>query len=210
MRPAPWLVVVGGPNGSGKSTLLGTGFVDRIVATQGGHLPIEVLDPDRIAAELKRNGHTSPDFRGMAIVHERLQSAITNRTSVAVETVVLAHAHLRLLNAAKSEGFRTLFVYVFLRLPEMNVERVATRAEMGGHTVDPDIIRARRVRSLIRFPAFAEAAEMAVIIDNSADGLSEHDGGLVAEKSEAGAWTLYTELDGAPDPIADYLRVQAE
>lgn len=204
----PWFIVVGGANGSGKSTLAAEGFAKSVIASLGGKLPVEILDLDKIAFELKDQGASSADFRAMAEVKRRVHSSISEKRSISVETVVLATSHLRSMRMAKEAGFGTLQVYVFLRSLTLNLKRVSMRGSMGGHVVAADLIRRRRRLSLERFPAFAEAADLVAVIDNSPDGASSLTDRLFAEKRIDGGWKRYAPLQNAPKQIRRFFSTQ--
>ena len=58
-------------------------------------------------------------------------------------------------------------IYVYLESAELNVERVATRVQKGGHAVPEDKIISRRKRSFEQFGWFFEAADRVDVYDNS-------------------------------------------
>ena len=64
------------------------------------------------------------------------------------ETVLSSHYNLDILKKAKSEGYFIKCIFVLTVDPEINVQRVATRAASGGHDVEKKAISDRYYKSL--------------------------------------------------------------
>ncbi|WAC21978.1 zeta toxin family protein [Blastomonas sp. SL216] len=180
--PNPKLWIVAGPNGSGKSTLYDTTLIDdfgrsvwiinpdlltrRIIDSEG----LELLDANRQAVER---------------IMDWLDASLRTHQTVGVETVLSTDKYRALVQRARAGGFDVCLIYVMLRSPELNIERVKVRVARGGHDVPPEKIVARYERSLAQLPWFLEEADRAYIFDNS--GAEPR---LVAEKQPDGAVAL--------------------
>lgn len=96
-----------------------------------------------------------------------------------VETVMSHPGKLDFIRAAKSKGFRVYLYYVSTSSPDINVGRVATRVQRGGHDVPEDKIRSRYVRSLKNLRQAVLLSDRAYIFDNSSSAfkwVAEYDG----------------------------------
>jgi predicted ABC-type ATPase len=126
-----------------------------------------------------------------------LEASLPVHQTVGVETVLSTPKYKGLVEAAKARGFEVRLIYVMLRTPEMNVERVRLRVARGGHDVPADKIRDRFARSLAQLSWFLDAADRAYVFDNS--GAEPR---LVAEKDLVGDLVLDPD---APAPLREAL-----
>lgn len=96
-----------------------------------------------------------------------------------VETVMSHPSKLEFMRKAREKGFRIYLYYVSTSSPEINVGRVATRVQRGGHDVPEDKIRSRYYRSLEQLHKAILLSDRAYIFDNSGSAykwLAEYDG----------------------------------
>jgi len=156
----PVLTVVAGPNGSGKSTLSKS-------LLETDHVP--VVDPDAIARSLLPS---APQEASLAAGREaiRLQREYLDQgVSFATETTLAGHVSLRLIMAARQNGFLVHLIYVCTESADLNVVRVAERVARGGHPVPPDDLRRRYSRSLRNLLPAIHLSDAALLFDNSTD-----------------------------------------
>ena len=90
--------------------------------------------------------------------------------SFTFETVMSSPDKIDFLYKAQEAGYRTYLYFVATEDPDINVARVQTRVEMGGHPVAEDKIRERYGRSLGLLPEALMYADRAYIFDNSGGG----------------------------------------
>lgn len=83
------------------------------------------------------------------------------------ETVMSHPSKLDFMEQAKARGFKVYLYFVSLPNPELNVLRVKTRVEQGGHDVDADKIRNRYNRTMDQLFSAIRIADSAYIFDNS-------------------------------------------
>ena len=142
------LVVVAGPNGCGKSTLTRTPWFHGI----------EVIDPDAIA-----------DTPGPAArkALRRRRKAIAEGRTLAVETTLAGSGPLRLMEAARSAGYRIVLHYVCVDSPDQSLDRIRNRVALGGHDVPEADVRRRFMRSLANLPAAIARADEVLLYDNT-------------------------------------------
>ena len=149
----PKIVIFAGPNGSGKSTI-----------TDACNICGTYVNADEIQ---KHKGLTAYDAAVEATsLRERL---VENRADFTFETVLSTERNIDLLKSAKKVGYFIRGFYVLTCTPEINVLRVQTRVQLGGHDVPADKIRVRYMRALQILPEFVELCDVCSIYDNSLD-----------------------------------------
>jgi predicted ABC-type ATPase len=71
------------------------------------------------------------------------------------------------MRKAKKHGFRVYLYFISLDNPNMNIGRVKTRVEQGGHDVPEDKIRERYQRTMDQLLDAIKLADKSFIFDNS-------------------------------------------
>lgn len=83
------------------------------------------------------------------------------------ETVMSHSSKLDFMAKAKKEGFKVYLYFVSLISPDLNVARVKSRVEEGGHDVPEDKIRERYKRTMNMLLPAMRIADESYIFDNS-------------------------------------------
>lgn len=160
----PQLVILGGINGAGKSSLA------RRLALEPGMDKVVFLDPDKIAADLRRAdpalGLVAANFAGLRIVSERSAEMLAKGQSFATETVLASAAHRRLCETAQAAGWHVRLMYVGVPRVEDSINRVALRVAKGGHDVPEADIRRRWARTHENLAWFARHADRVDVYAN--------------------------------------------
>lgn len=89
--------------------------------------------------------------------------------SFSFETVLSHKDKISFMREAQVRGYRTYLYFVSTDDPDINVARVQSRVEQGGHAVDERKIRSRYRRSLENLWEACEASNRAYVFDNSGD-----------------------------------------
>ena len=92
---------------------------------------------------------------------------LENGESFTFETVMSSPDKVELLCDAQKRGYRTYLYYVATEDAEINIDRVKTRVEAGGHDVPRDKIVTRYERSLELLNHAVACSNRAFIFDNS-------------------------------------------
>lgn len=157
----PWFWIIAGHNGAGKSTLQPV-----LVAKLGENC--RFLNPDDVTRarlggtfDVDSKARMQANLEAARWVDSEVDRMIASGKSVGVETVLSTDKFRRRVLAAKKAGMAFGFVYIALSSAELAIRRVETRVKEGGHDVDPDKIRSRRLASLDQMPWFAEQADVA-------------------------------------------------
>lgn len=164
----------------------------------------EALDHLRDSALIRRSGLTDSldsirstaagqlDFSGIGI-NSYLASAIIELVrwkllqtgiSFTFETVMSSPDKVAFLETARAGGYRTYLYYIATEDPDINVSRVSSRVQEGGHDVPVDRIVSRYHRSLdLLFDAIRQS-DRAYVFDNSGENrtwVAEIEGGKSIE-----------------------------
>jgi len=170
----PTFWIIAGPNGSGKSSLYGSNR-DNIYGNTSildFFRSFWIINPDLLASRIRSNenlGLRAANLEAVKRIESWLDASIKAHQSVGVETVLSTDKYRRLVRIAKRRGFEVRLVYVILRTPELNIDRVRLRVKKGGHRVPIGKIRERWTRSLKQLPWFLNQADAALIFDNSSN-----------------------------------------
>jgi len=150
------LVVFAGPNGSGKSTVT-KGFLDPsyysayvnadIIQSQLGLTELEAAQKAEAAREI----------------------LLAQGQNFAFETVLSTATNFDLLIRAKAFGYHITCYYVLTIDPKINIERVTTRFQAGGHNVSATKVYHRYIRALTLMPILFSICDEVQVFDNSVD-----------------------------------------
>lgn len=99
---------------------------------------------------------------------ERLRELARQRMDFAFETTLASRSFAGWLNGLRQSGYLVHLQFLWLRSPELAVERVNVRVLQGGHHVAEDVIR-RRYDSGLRnfFGLYAPFVDSWILYDNS-------------------------------------------
>ena len=147
----PEIIVFAGPNGSGKSTI--TQFA-------------KIIEPYINADEIKKATNCS-DLEAAQKADEMRNELVEKKQSFTFETVLSTDRNLNLLKKAKESGFFIRCIYVLTSNSNINVLRVKTRYENGGHDVPEDKIRLRYERCLKLIPELIQVCDVFHLYDNT-------------------------------------------
>lgn len=147
----PEIVVFAGPNGSGKST-----FTELLKP------PIDYINADEIKKYLKCS-----DLEAAQIAESQRESHLENMKEFCFETVMSTDRNLNLLKRAKAKGYFIRCYYILTTDPMINVFRVKSRVQAGGHDVPEDKIISRYDRALALVKDVVEICDICHIYDNS-------------------------------------------
>jgi len=158
----PVLTIIAGSNGCGKSTLTASA---RSIFQQDS-----VLDPDARAKSIQQTlaGNYSDIEAGKRVLHHA-EELIAKRQSFTVETTLSGSTYLKMVARAKEAGFNIRVIFIGTATVEINIERVRSRVEIGGHDVPEEDQRRRYPRTLANMKRLLPEADYAVILDNSSE-----------------------------------------
>lgn len=155
-------IIVAGINGAGKSTLYRARpelFTDT-----------KRLNADEILQQMGGDWRKNSDnFKAMRLEVKQLHEALSSGESIHVETTLAGHAksQLNLIEKAHQNDYEVTLLYVAVNSAETAIKRVNERVELGGHGIEPDLIKKRYKQSNDNLPKVAYHADNVLIFDNS-------------------------------------------
>lgn len=147
----PEVVVFAGPNGSGKST-----FTELLKP------PMDYINADEIKKNLK-----CTDLEAAQLAEKQREDHVEQMEEFCFETVLSTDRNLKLLERAKEKGYFIRCYYVLTADPMINVLRVRSRVESGGHDVPEEKIISRYDRALALVKDLVKVCDVCHIYDNS-------------------------------------------
>ena len=159
-----WLVLIAGPNGAGKST-----FYNNILCSDPLFKNAPFVNLDDYARELAGEDG-NPDeyfFQAGRKVKENIAKNFKEKKSFVYETTTSGVTHLKIMDEAKSRGYKIATVFIGLSRVELSHLRVAKRVGEGGHSVPAEDIERRYPKVIKNFPDMLAKSDMAAVFDNS-------------------------------------------
>lgn len=147
----PELIVFAGPNGSGKTTITKLA---------------KVVEPYINADEIKKTNHCS-DIEAAKMAESLREDSLKQGIDFTFETVLSTERNLELIKRAKEQGYFVRCIFVLTADPSINVFRVESREQSGGHGVPEDKIRSRYQKSLALIPELIKVCDVLHIYDNT-------------------------------------------
>lgn len=152
LQRKPEVIVFAGPNGSGKST-----FTELLRPTD-----IDYINADEIKKYLKCD-----DMEAAKMAEKQREDHLANMQEFCFETVLSTDRNLKLLQRAKEKGYFVRCYYVLTVDPMINVQRVKSRVQSGGHDVPEEKIITRYDRALDLVKDVVAVSDICHIYDNS-------------------------------------------
>lgn len=181
----PVLTVVAGANGSGKSTLTKLSGVNTLL-----------IDPDAIAREIDPVNPTAAAISAGRQALVLCQKYVESERSFVVETTLAGKSYLNLMREVKNRRWSVVLMYIGIDNPNINVQRVGDRVELGGHDVPRADILRRYERSLINLSKAATIVDRLILYDNSTNAGHQ----LIATVEETQTVIHVQELPGWLEP----------
>jgi len=124
------------------------------------------INPDDIAATLE-GSYEDRVRAAQTIADDRREKCIAARQNFAFETVMSHASKIDIMRRARYAGFHVTLFFVGTSYPQINIDRVGNRVELGGHSVPEDRIVARYYRTMEALMDAALTANRTVVFDNS-------------------------------------------
>ena len=151
LQKKPEVIVFAGPNGSGKST-----FTELLKP------PMDYINADEIKKIIKCSY-----LEAAQLAEKQREDHIEHMNEFCFETVLSTPRNIKLLEKAKEKGYFIRCYYVLTADPMINVWRVKSRVESGGHDVPEEKIIQRYDRALELIKDLVKICDVCHIYDNS-------------------------------------------
>jgi predicted ABC-type ATPase len=160
----PVMYVVAGPSGSGKTS----GF-------PGSHFGCDYFNADDYAAQLNGGSYVGIPRSIRALVapicEKFIQDHIATGKDFATETTLRSTIAFDQMRQAHEAGFVVRFLYVSVDSIATSIDRVANRADLGGHSGSEQTVRDIRTKSLANlrraFGELGKTINLLNLYDNS-------------------------------------------
>ena len=153
LQRKPEIVVFAGPNGSGKST-----FTELLKP------PVDYINADEIKKNLR-----CTDLKAAQLAEKQREEHVSRMEDFCFETVLSTDRNLKLLKKARQKGYFIRCYYILTTDPMINVLRVKSRVEAGGHDVPKEKIISRYDRALALVKELIKVCDICHIYDNSSN-----------------------------------------
>ncbi len=168
------LYLIAGPNGSGKTTSY------ELLKTEGMLDSKAVfINPDVYAKELANSlGYKNVNELPLALktkldleAGKRALLARANcfkqKQNMIIETTASSRGTLRLINEAKAQGYQIKTIFIILQNAVLNILRIKVRAKLGGHYVEPDIVKRRFAKAQELLGEILAFSDEGILLDNT-------------------------------------------
>lgn len=180
----PKVIALAGPNGAGKSTVAPLMLHHAYGLT-------EFVNADTIARGLSAYAPESVAFEAGRIMLRRLRDLANRRVNFAFETTLATRSYASWVRGLRRDGYEFNLMFLWLRSPELSVQRVRERVRAGGHDVPEEVIRRRYQKGLRNFFNLYQALSNSwAVYDNSSPGNPR-----VIAKGDEGGPTYIPEKD---------------
>lgn len=187
----PRLFIISGCNGSGKTTASYMLLPELLDCS-------EFVNSDEFAKSLAPFHPESAYITASRYMLRKSQYLFEKREDFCIETTLATRSLIKMVRSAQGQGYFVTVVYLWLRDPEIAIQRVAARVEAGGHDVPPDVIRRRYYAGLqYFFDTYAPVCDKWILVDNS-----ETQFNIVAEGTRKG--TTVRDVDLYQQIISSY------
>ena len=132
------LYIIAGANGSGKTT-----FAINFSKIEN----LKFINADEIAKEYDPKDIQRYKVKAGKKFFYELENSLNDNNSFIIETTLSGKYLIKVINEAKSKGFKINLVYLFLETKDENIYRVKNRVLNGGHDVPIEDIKRRYSRS---------------------------------------------------------------
>ena len=157
----PRMFIISGCNGSGKTTASYMLLPELLDCS-------EFVNSDEFAKSLAPFHPESAYVTASRYMLKKLQYLFSRREDFCIETTLATRSLIKMVRRAQDQGYFVTVVYLWLRSPEIAIQRVAARVEAGGHDVPPDVIRRRYYTGLqYFFDIYSPVCDKWMLVDNS-------------------------------------------
>lgn len=161
IKNIPNLFIISGCNGAGKTTASFTVLPEALAC-------MEFLNADEMARGLSPLNPDKAAIEAGRMLIKKMEKLMQLKTDFAVETTLSTKIFTKIIEKAKSFGYKTTLVFFWLDSVELAIERVKSRVDEGGHNV-PQTTIIRRYYSGLKnlFNLYIPISDYWMIFDNS-------------------------------------------
>lgn len=153
----PQIVFFAGVNGAGKST------VYQLAKAKVPSLSSLVyINPDVLT-----EGFNGDFIQGAKTALRKRQACLDLNISFAFESTFSGKSEFRVLEEAKSKGYKINGVLVGVNNSAINYQRIRQRVSLGGHAVNKEDVLRREIRLKMNYQTMVELCDRLYVVDNN-------------------------------------------
>ena len=157
----PRLYIISGCNGAGKTTASYALLPEMLDCS-------EFVNSDEFAKGLYPFNPEKASIQATRYMILKTRYLLKRQRDFGIETTLATRTLLKTIRIAQQAGYSVTLLYFWLNSPELAIERVKARVEMGGHDIPEETIRRRyRVGIDYFFHDYAPICERWILADNS-------------------------------------------
>lgn len=157
----PRMYIISGCNGSGKTT------------TSYSLLP-ELLEcrnfvnSDEFAKSLSPFNPAAASVRASRYMLMKVSYLLERNETFSIETTLATRALVGLVTRAQKAGYTVTILYLWLRSPQMAIDRVRRRVASGGHNIADEVVKRRYYMGLdYLFNYYIPVCDQWILADNT-------------------------------------------
>lgn len=135
-------IIVAGPNGVGKTT-----FAEKYLDVHA----LEYISADKIALKLNPEDPSKVRVLAGKLFFQEIETVVENGKDLLIEVTLAGLGFRRTVHRLKQAGYTVHLIFIFLKSPDLCVNRVRERVAQGGHDVPKEDITRRFYRSIANF-----------------------------------------------------------
>lgn len=157
----PNLYILSGCNGAGKTTASYTILPELLGCSN-------FVNSDEFAKMLSPFDPSMASVGASRYMVMKIQYLLERNMDCVIETTLATRTLLKIVEVARSRGYKITLLYFWLNSPELAIKRVHARVEAGGHNIPDDVVRRRYVMGLqYFFDTYAPASDHWILADNT-------------------------------------------
>lgn len=175
----PRLFIISGCNGAGKTTASYTFLPKQLDCA-------EFINSDEFAKSLSPFDPDAASIMAGKYMLMKMEYLSKKRKDFGIESTLATRSLKATIRLAQENGYTVTIMYLWLRSPELAIQRVNARINLGGHKVQEETIIRRYRSGLINFfTEYRDLCDNWIFADNSDMKMQ-----IVAEGSKRGI-TIY-------------------
>ena len=162
----PNLYIIAGCNGAGKTTASFTILPDILGCK-------EFVNADAIAYGISPFNVEGVAIEAGKIMLRRIDELLGEGSDFAIETTLATRSYVSLVQRAQAMGYKVTLLYIWLKSPDIALQRVSERVKRGGHNIPSDVVERRYYRGISNFfTLFIPVCDAWILADNTFDKLN--------------------------------------
>ena len=157
----PQMYILAGCNGSGKTTASYNGLPGIFDCS-------EFVNSDEFAKSLAPFNPESVPVQASRYMLLKTKYLFAKRMDFSIETTLATRSLVKMVKAARAQGYFVTVFYMWLSSPELAIARIRARVDAGGHFIPEETVRRRYYTGLkYFFNVYVPECDRWILADNS-------------------------------------------